>query len=277
MTVVAMLQGAEVPDRAASMDALALAQRLNVPVRGVCALPDPNAAMIVMATPEATGLAATATRDLAALQEKIIGKAKEVFEEVTSSGAHGLTCTFTHEVNIAERAGANAATLADAVVFPHSAQKGMDPLNPSFEHVLMEARLPLVLSGTRPIETGPVIIAWDGSNGAARAVRFHLDLIKAFGDVVIAQSEPDLDKDEQRKSADPSVLEQWLSVHDVSARRMPIEGEVASGLLSLAKACEASMIVAGAYGHSRIGERLFGGTTRNLLEASDAPALALAR
>ena len=63
MTVVAMLQGAEVPDRAASMDALALAQRLNVPVRGVCALPDPNAAMIVMATPEATGLAATATRD----------------------------------------------------------------------------------------------------------------------------------------------------------------------------------------------------------------------
>ncbi|MEZ5945354.1 MAG: universal stress protein [Hyphomonas sp.] len=277
MTVVAMLQGAEAPDRAVTLDALALAQRLNVPVRGVCALPDPNAAMIVMSTPEATGLAASATRDLAALQDKIVAGAKDIFDDVTSTGAHGLACTFTHEVNIAERAGANAATLADAVVFPHSSQKSTDPLGPSFEHVLMEARLPLVLSGTRPIESGPVVIAWDGSNGAARAIRFHLDLVKAFGAVVIAQSSKDLEKDDHRASADPTVLEDWLSAHGISAQRMPIEGEVASGLLSLAKQCDASMIVAGAYGHSRIGERLFGGTTRNLLEASDAPALALAR
>jgi nucleotide-binding universal stress UspA family protein len=36
------------------------------------------------------------------------------------------------------------------------------------------------------------------------------------------------------------------------------------------------MILAGAYGHSRLAERIFGGTTRRLLRADNAPALALA-
>ena len=278
MSVVAMLEGSEAADRATTQTALGIAQRLNVPVQGLCALPDPTATLIVMSTPEATGLAANATRDIAALQDQVIAKAKATFEEVTGTGAHGLTCTFSHIVDVAERAGANAATLADAVVFPHSVQKAADPLSLSFEYVLMEARLPVVMAGTAPLEPGPVIVAWDGSNGAARAVRFHLPIVKAFGEVVIAQNEKDLNKDQQRDAADPSALEAWLETHNVKHRRMPIEGnEVASGLLALAKGSNASIIVAGAYGHSRIGERLFGGTTQRLLEAEDAPALALAR
>lgn len=277
MSVVAMLEGSETADRATTQTALGIAQRLNVPVRGVCALPDPTATLIVMSTPEATGLAANATRDITALQEEVIKRAKTVFEEVTGTGAHGLDCTFSHIVDIAERAGANAATLADAVVFPHSVQKAADPLSLSFEYVLMEARLPVVMAGTNPLADGPVIVAWDGSNGAARAIRFHLSIIKAFGEVIIAQNEKDLGKDQQRDAADPAALEAWLDAHNVKHQRMPIEGEVASGLIALAKGSNASIIVAGAYGHSRIGERLFGGTTQRLLDADDAPALALAR
>ena len=278
MSVVAMLEGSETADRATTLTAVGIARRLNVPVRGLCALPDPAATLIVMSTPEATGLAASATRDISALQDQLIAKAKATFEDVTGMGSHGLTCTFSHVVDVAERAGANAATLADAVVFPHSVQKATDPLSLSFEYVLTEARLPLVMAGTSPLESGPVIVAWDGSNGAARAVRFHLSLVKAFGEVIIAQNEKDLGKDQQRDAADPAALEQWLDSHNVKHRRMPIEGgDVASGLLALAKGSNASIIVAGAYGHSRIGERLFGGTTQRLLDADESPTLALAR
>ena len=78
-------------------------------------------------------------------------------------------------------------------------------------------------------------------------------------------------------ASSPAALERWLDSHNVKHKRMPIEGQVASGLLSLAKGSGASIIVAGAYGHSRIGERLFGGTTQRLLDAEEAPALALAR
>jgi nucleotide-binding universal stress UspA family protein len=270
-----MLEGSDSADRASTQTALGIARRLNVPVSGVCALPDPAAALIVMSTPEATGLAANATRDISAMQDEVIARAKAAFEDVTKG--ESLPCDFSHIVDVAERAGANAATLADAVVFPHSVQKAADPLSLSFEFVLMEARLPVVMAGSEPLTDGPVIVAWDGSNGAARAVRFHLPIVKAFGEVIIAQNESDLGKDQPRDASSPAALERWLDSHNVKHKRMPIEGQVASGLLSLAKGSGASIIVAGAYGHSRIGERLFGGTTQRLLEAEEAPALALAR
>jgi len=275
MSVVAMLEGSDSADRASTQTALGIAQRLDVPVRGVCALPDPSATLIVMSTPEATGLAANATRDISAMQDEVIARAKATFEDVTKG--ESLPCDFSHIVDVAERAGANAATLADAVVFPHSVQKAADPLSLSFEYVLMEARLPVVMAGSQPLTDGPVIVAWDGSNGAARAVRFHLPIVKAFGEVIIAQNESDLGKDQPRDASSPAALETWLDSHNVKHKRMPIEGQVASGLLSLAKGSGASIIVAGAYGHSRIGERLFGGTTQRLLDAKEAPALALAR
>ena len=60
MSVVAMLEGSDSADRASTQTALGIARRLDVPVRGVCALPDPSATLIVMSTPEATGLAANA-------------------------------------------------------------------------------------------------------------------------------------------------------------------------------------------------------------------------
>ena len=50
---------------------------------------------------------------------------------------------------------------------------------------------------------------------------------------------------------------------------------VSDGLLAAAKTHDASLIVMGAYGHMRIGELLFGGTTSKLLHSEAAPALAL--
>ena len=108
-------------------------------------------------------------------------------------------------------------------------------------------------------------------------MRFHLPLIRAFGEVIIAQAPKDLERDAARPVAEPGTLEDWLKQHGVTVSVAGIEGEVAGGLLALAKGSGASMIVAGAYGHSRLGERIFGGTSRRLLEAKDAPALALAR
>jgi nucleotide-binding universal stress UspA family protein len=44
-------------------------------------------------------------------------------------------------------------------------------------------------------------------------------------------------------------------------------------LLRRAKEVGAQMIVSGAYGHSRLREAVFGGATRDLLEAADLPIL----
>lgn len=275
MSVVAMLQGTVETDRTTTLAALNLARKMNAPLTGLCALPDPNAAMMVVATPEATGFTASTTQSIIEMQDEVLKNARSAFSDATGTGAHGLDCQFVHEVNTVERAAANAATLAEAVVFPRSAAKGGEPLNIAFEYVMMDARLPVVLAGPNEAAEGPVIIAWDGSNGAARAVRFHLPLIRAIGDVIITQNKDDIGKDPQRDVASPKVLHDWLSYHKIPSRLADLEGEVATGLLSMAKGSGASMIVAGAFGHSRLAERLFGGTTRRLLMADEAPTLAL--
>jgi len=277
MSIVAMLQGTPETDTLTTRSALALARRLNLPLTGLCALPDPQSAIMVVSAPEAAGLSGAAVASILELQKEVLAKSEAAFRDVVSTGAHGLECTFVRQVGTAEQAAASAATLSEALVFPRSAAKSAEPLSIAFDHVMMDARLPLVLAGQKAFEPGPVIIAWDGSNGASRAVRFHSHLIRAGTEVIIAQNQKDAERDGARPGMAPGSLEDWLKRKGVNARSAALEGEVATALLNLAAQTGATLIVAGAYGHSRLGERLFGGTSRRLLEASTAPALALAR
>ena len=232
---------------------------------------------MVVSTPEAAGMSGAAVTSILELQKDVLAKSEAAFKDVVSTGAHGLECTFLRQVGTAEQAAASAATLSEALVFPRSAAKIAEPLSIAFDHVMMDARLPLVLAGQKAFEPGPVIIAWDGSNAASRAVRFHSHLIRAGSEVIIAQNQKDAERDGARPGMAPGSLEEWLKRKGVNARSAAIEGEVAAALLNLSASAGATLIVAGAYGHSRLGERLFGGTSRRLLEATTAPALALAR
>ncbi len=277
MSIVAVLQGSSETDTLTTLSALAMARHLNLPLTGLCALPDPQSALMVVATPESAGLSAAAATSLVELQKNLLAAAEGAFRDVVSAGAHGIECTFVHQVGTAEAAAASAATLAEAIVFPRSAARSAEPLSVAFDHVMMDARLPVVLAGAKPFTPGPVIIGWDGSNGAARAVRFHLPLITSFGEVIIAQNRKDAERDGARPGSAPGSLSDWLRRKGASARSESLEGEVASSLLALASGVGATMVVAGAYGHSRIGERLFGGTSRRLLQAEESPALALSR
>jgi nucleotide-binding universal stress UspA family protein len=277
MSIVAVLQGSPETDTLTTLSALAMARQLNVPLTGLCALPDPQSAMMVVSTPESAGLSAAAVTSIIEMQKEVLAKAQAAFRDVTGAGAHGIDCTFVHQVGTVETAAAGAATLADALVFPRSASKPAEPLSIAFDHVMMDARLPVVLAGNTPFTPGPVIIGWDGSNGAARAVRFHVPLIAAAGDVIIAQNTKDAQREGVRQGSAPDALAAWLKHRGVKARTETFEGEVGAGLLRLAASTGATLMVAGAYGHSRLGERLFGGTSRKLLTTDAAPALALSR
>jgi nucleotide-binding universal stress UspA family protein len=272
MSIIAMLEGTTETDVHTTRSALAMARHLNLPLTGLCALPDPQSALMVVSTPESAGLSAAAAKSVIDLQKEMLATAEAAFRSVVTGEAHGLECTFLHQIGTAETAAASAATLAVAIVFPRNSATTGAPLSVAFDHVMMDARLPLVLAGSLPFKPGPVIIAWDGSNGAARAVRFHAPLITAFGEVIIAQNREDAERDGARPGLEPGSLEDWLGRRGIQARMESLKGEVASSLLSLA-----SETGAGAYGHSRLGERLFGGTSRRLLAADVAPALALSR
>jgi nucleotide-binding universal stress UspA family protein len=66
-------------------------------------------------------------------------------------------------------------------------------------------------------------------------------------------------------------IARFLTRHRISvgsAVAAHTEGSVADELLRVARAEGADLIVAGAYGHSRLGEWIFGGVTKDLLASS---------
>jgi nucleotide-binding universal stress UspA family protein len=118
-----------------------------------------------------------------------------------------------------------------------------------------------------------VMIAWDGSRAAARAVADSLPLLgkaKAVEIVIVASKEG---KRDQIPGAD---LGQHLARHglkvDVKRLTSPDIG-VAATLLSYAADSGADLIVMGGYGHSRLREFVLGGVTRGILESMTVPVL----
>lgn len=272
MSVTAMLTGSEQLDELAVKQALSLSTRLQVPLLGLCALPDPSSALLYTTSPYMIGVGGTAMDSVRNAQDEVISGAREMFERVTAGAG---SARFEHRTDLTERAAVDAAALSDAVVFPRPAGTSSHPLARAFEHVMMDARLPVYLTGTAPAESGPALIAWDGSPQAARAVRMQERLVRMAGTAVIAQNPDDLGERSERASSSVDELADWLKHRGVSVETASFTGEVAEGLLQLAADRQTQMIVAGAYGHSRAGEFLFGGATRGLLRADEAPALAL--
>jgi nucleotide-binding universal stress UspA family protein len=70
-------------------------------------------------------------------------------------------------------------------------------------------------------------------------------------------------------------VRQWLAWHGVEAElhREVSEIDVGNALLSRAADLGAGLIVMGAYGHSRLSERVLGGASRTLLASMTVPVL----
>jgi nucleotide-binding universal stress UspA family protein len=120
-----------------------------------------------------------------------------------------------------------------------------------------------------------VLVAWDGTREATRAVHDALPLIAAAEAVtVVSVAGRESDLEWNHPSLDRIV--RHLERHGLAVRR---EEDVQAGLpvcdllLSLASDIEADLIVAGAYHHSRFREAVLGGVSRELLDHMTVPVL----
>jgi len=118
-----------------------------------------------------------------------------------------------------------------------------------------------------------VMICWDGSRAAARAVADALPLLKKAKqvEIVIVSEKPN--KKDEMPGAD---LGQHLARHGLKVEIKHITSpdiDVASTILSYAADSGTDMIVMGGYGHSRLREFFLGGVTRGMLESMTVPVL----
>jgi nucleotide-binding universal stress UspA family protein len=123
-----------------------------------------------------------------------------------------------------------------------------------------------------PFEFKRIGIAWDGSRLAARALRDAAPFLKEAQEVAI------ISINEPSKPENPSAAE--LASH-LARRGLTVKfehanaegGEIQATILSIAADAVLDLIVMGAYGHSRLQERLLGGVTRGMLLSMTVPTL----
>jgi nucleotide-binding universal stress UspA family protein len=119
-------------------------------------------------------------------------------------------------------------------------------------------------------EGGPVLVAFDGSVQAARALQaFRCAGLSRARDVLVLSAGSD--KVEAARRADRAV--EYLSSHEVAARPIVLKSNRSPSEVILEQAGEhrAELVVMGAYGKSTLREIILGSTTRAVLKESQAP------
>jgi len=135
----------------------------------------------------------------------------------------------------------------------------------------LKAGRPVLLAppGVRSLAARRVVIAWKDTREARRAVRDALPFLHMANEVIILEvCELDGEQKAQHRLKD---VANYLARHQITVvaeRVRPVDGTVSNTLLRLVEEQSVDLIVAGAYGHSRLGEWVFGGMTQDLLNGS---------
>jgi nucleotide-binding universal stress UspA family protein len=145
-----------------------------------------------------------------------------------------------------------------------------------------------VLASARPILVLPqdgvdahtglgkrILVAWDGSREATRAIVDALPLLRGAAQVQLVGWHRHAGDERDRLSERLARARSWLKRHDVSAvaRLEPCDGDIASSMLARAADLDCDLIVMGAYGPSRFGDRGQVSVSRRVLAVTTLPVM----
>jgi nucleotide-binding universal stress UspA family protein len=168
-----------------------------------------------------------------------------------------------------------SATLADLIVVNRSLDD--EAAYPNMFNLagdlIMDNRLPVfaVPQKARSIDLGGhAIVAWDGSNHAAAAMRAALPLLKLAGSVTLFHAQDGSLKVPLEEAA------AYLSrhgIHPTIRRELCLMDRPGSLIMAEAMIGHAAYVVMGAFSRSRFVEAAFGGATQRMLTESPVPVL----
>ena len=119
-----------------------------------------------------------------------------------------------------------------------------------------------------------VLIAWNGSMVARRAVHDAIPLLKRAEIVEVAVFNP-TSKAGAHGQLPGSDISLYLARHgiNVDVKADTVKSDIGEAILSLADNLHADLLVMGCYGHSRFRETLLGGVTHTILQSMTLPVL----
>ena len=146
------------------------------------------------------------------------------------------------------------------------------------EHVVLASGRPVLVVpyvGTYPRAGHRVLVAWDASREAARAVADALPLLQMASHVVTRSANPETSGEPGRHGDIPGAdISRHLARHGVHVEAQQVETKevsIADMLLNRIADESVDLLVMGAYGHARVREIWLGGVTRSLMKTMTVP------
>ena len=194
----------------------------------------------------------------------------------TRTGVSAETVTLSASAAGAGDQFARIARRFDLAIVPQAEPKGGTVEELIAETTLFESGRPMILVPyiqKAPLKLDRVMVCWDGSRQAARAINDAMPLLAKAGrvEVVIVANEPG--KQDEIEGAD---IGKHLARHGLKIDVKRIAGghiDVAATLLSHAADSGTDFMVMGGYGHSRLRQFILGGVTRSILQSMTVPVL----
>jgi nucleotide-binding universal stress UspA family protein len=205
----------------------------------------------------------------AAVRERVdadFAEARALFEAAApAAGAEAWRTGLGRPAEVVAR----EARAADLVVASsaHARDGDYETQAPPGDLIMTTGRPVLVAPADhRPLQGRAVVVAWKDTREARRATADALPFLLRADSVVVAAVFAGDERD--RAAAQAQDVCRALARHGVAAHahaRPRAAGGVCESLFEVADEHDADLVVAGAYGHSRLREWIFGGVTRSLL------------
>jgi nucleotide-binding universal stress UspA family protein len=167
------------------------------------------------------------------------------------------------------------ARYADLVVIGQNDPNEISPVvMPDFpQYVVLHSGRPVLLvpyTGRFDNIGNRILIGWDASMAASRAISDALPLLRRAHRVQVAVFNPPA-----QNAAPGAEMALYLARQGIKIEMLTrkTEQRIGTALLSLAHEVNADLLVTGGYGHARFREIMLGGVTREILETMSVPVL----
>jgi nucleotide-binding universal stress UspA family protein len=268
------------PSSEALLDAaLSVAKRLNSHIRVLFIQPSPDTALAYL--PDVI-LAAGVTREVIEREtQEAVAAAKDHFADwqrrnnvPEAAGVRLDRCfaSWSEQFGDIETVVAHFGRVSDLIVVERPSSASVHGQR-CFDAAVFESGRPtLVIGENLPFDIiEHVMIAWNGSLQASRAVLGAMPLLHLASRVSIFAA-----PQYESEGVDAANLAESLSWHGIRAHQVPGRrggNSTGGALVSAAVDQQATMIVMGAYTHSRLRQSFLGGVTRHLLAHAPVPLL----
>ena len=181
-----------------------------------------------------------------------VAKGEEAARKVFEEHAQGVEAEFRVVDGAFPDAVAQAARLADLVVFGAVREAGKAGVSDAFETTLLNSGRPVLLRGATPVAefARRIAIAWDGSSASVHAMLCAMPFLRRAENVEVLVVQP-------QAQEECAAVKSYLAIHGVAAEARALDpGSRGVGEVLLEAAKQSGLLVMGGYGHGRI--RLFG-------------------